>query len=43
MGQLLIDRGMVTNGTLWSATALIDEGLNNLVLDSHIEFIEAGG
>ena len=42
MGQLLIDRGMVTKGTLWSATALIDESLNDLVIDSHLEFINAG-
>ena len=42
MGQLLIDRGMVTKGTLWSATALIDESLNDLVVDSHLEFINAG-
>jgi len=42
MGQILIDRGMITQGTLWSATALIDETLNNLVLNSHLEFINAG-
>ena len=42
MGQLLIEKGMVTNGTLWSATALIDEKLNNLVLNSHLDYIKAG-
>ena len=42
MGQLLIDKGMVSNGTLWSATALVDASLHNLVLDSHLEFIDAG-
>ena len=42
MGQLLIDKGMITNGTLWSATALVDDNLNNLVLDAHLEFINAG-
>jgi len=42
MGQLLIDKGMVTDGTLWSATALVDETLNDLVLNSHLEFIDAG-
>ena len=42
MGQLLIDKGMVSNGTLWSATALVDESLHSFVLDSHLEFIEAG-
>ena len=42
MGQLLIDKGMITKGTLWSATALVDESLNNLVIDSHLDFINAG-
>ena len=42
MGQLLIDKGMVSIGTLWSASALIDKNLNNLVLDAHMEFISAG-
>ena len=42
MGQLLINKGMVTKGTLWSATALVDENLNYLVLDSHLEFIDSG-
>ena len=42
MGQLLIHKGMITKGTLWSATALIDEGLNPLVIDSHLDFINAG-
>ena len=42
MGQLLIKKGMVTKGTLWSATALVDENLNYLVLDSHLEFIDSG-
>ena len=32
MGQLLIEKGMVTKGTLWSATALVDENLNDLVV-----------
>jgi homocysteine S-methyltransferase len=42
MGQLLIDKGMVSIGTLWSASALINKNLNNLVLDAHMEFISAG-
>lgn len=42
MGQLLIDKGMNTRGTLWSATALVDETLNDLVIDSHLAFIDAG-
>ena len=42
MGQLLINKGMITNKTLWSATALVDESLNHLVLESHLDFIKAG-
>ena len=42
MGQYLIEKGMVSKGTLWSASALIDENLNNLVLDSHLDFINSG-
>ena len=42
MGQLLIEKGMISKGTLWSATALVDENLNNLVVNSHLEFINAG-
>ena len=42
MGQYLIEKGMITKGTLWSATALIDENLNNIVLDAHLDFIDSG-
>jgi homocysteine S-methyltransferase len=42
MGQALIENGMITNGTLWSATALVDETLNNLVVNTHLDFIKAG-
>ena len=42
MGQTLIDKGMISKGTLWSATALVDESLNHLVLDSHLDFINSG-
>ena len=42
MGQLLIEKGMVSIGTLWSATALVDENMHNMVIDSHLDFINAG-
>ena len=42
MGQELLARGLVTKGTLWSATSLIDEKFNNLVVDTHLSSIEAG-
>ena len=42
MGQELLARGLVTKGTLWSATSLIEENYNNLVVDTHLSSIEAG-
>ncbi len=42
MGQELLKRGLVTKGTLWSATSLIDEKFNSLVVDAHLSSIEAG-
>ena len=42
MGQLLIEKGMTSFGTLWSATALVDENMHNLVVNSHLDFIDAG-
>ena len=42
MGQELLKRGLVTKGTLWSATSLIDKKFNNLVVDAHLSAIEAG-
>ena len=42
MGQELLARGMKPNSTLWSANAILDENYHQLVLDTHIDFIEAG-
>ena len=42
MGQELLKRGLVTKGTLWSATSLIDKKFNSLVVDAHLSSIEAG-
>tara|TARA_B100000902_G_scaffold365299_1_gene386134 strand:+ start:1045 stop:1962 length:918 start_codon:yes stop_codon:yes gene_type:complete len=42
MGQELLSRGLITYGTLWSASALIEKKNHNLVLDTHLAFIEAG-
>ncbi len=42
MGQELLARGLVSKGTLWSATALIDEKYNQLVIDTHLSSINAG-
>ena len=42
MGQELLTRGLPSNSTLWSASAILDEKYNPLVLDTHIDFIKAG-
>ena len=39
MGQELLARGLITKGTLWSATSLIDEKFNSLVVDTHLSSI----
>ncbi len=42
MGQELLKRGLRPRGTLWSASALIDEKYHQLVTDTHLDFIKAG-
>ncbi len=42
MGQELLARGLVSKGTLWSATSLIDEKYHQLVIDTHLSSINAG-
>ena len=42
MGQELLAKGLVSKGTLWSASALIEEKNHQLVIDTHLEFINAG-
>tara|TARA_Y100000590_G_scaffold463661_1_gene630990 strand:- start:40 stop:957 length:918 start_codon:yes stop_codon:yes gene_type:complete len=42
MGQELLARGLVSRGTLWSASSLIDEKNHKLVIDTHLSFINAG-
>ncbi len=42
MGQELLARGLPSNSTLWSASAILDEKYNPLVLKTHIDFIKAG-
>ena len=42
MGQELLARGLVSKGTLWSATSLIDEKYYQLVIDTHLSSIKAG-
>jgi len=42
MGQELLARGLISKGTLWSATSLIDEKYYQLVIDTHLSSINAG-
>ncbi len=42
MGQELLARGLITKGTLWSATSLINEKFNELVVDTHLSAINSG-
>ena len=42
MGQELLHKGLKPKGTLWSAHALIDEDCHQLVVDTHLDFINAG-
>jgi len=42
MGQELLNKGLKPKGTLWSAHALIDENCHQLVIDAHLDFINAG-
>ena len=42
MGQELLNKGLKPKGTLWSAHALIDENCHQMVIDAHLDFINAG-
>ena len=42
MGQELLKRGLKPQGTLWSAAALIEKKYHQLVIDTHLDFINAG-
>ncbi len=42
MGQELLHKGLKPKGTLWSAHALIDENCHQMVIDAHLDFINAG-
>ena len=42
MGQELLARGLEPKGTLWSASALLDEKNHKLITDTHLSFINAG-
>ena len=42
MGQELLNKGLKPKGTLWSAHALIDSEYHQMIIDTHLDFINAG-
>ena len=42
MGQTLLEKGLKAKGSLWSASALIEEKYHQLVIDTHLDFIKSG-
>ena len=42
MGQELLARGLITEGSLWSASALLNQNYHKLILETHLDFINAG-
>ena len=42
MGQELLARGVKGNKTLWSANALLQNEYHQLILDTHLDFINSG-
>ena len=42
MGQELLAKGLKTIGTLWSASALVQDKFHQLILDTHLDFIKSG-
>ena len=42
MGQELLKRGLKPQGTLWSAAALIEKKYHQLVVATHLDFINSG-
>ena len=41
MGQELLSKGLITKGTLWSASAILDKKFHKLVVDTHLSFINS--
>ena len=41
-GQELLAKGLISKGTLWSTSALLDEKFHQLLVDVHLSFINAG-
>ena len=42
MGQELLANGLISKGTLWSTSAVLEEKYHQLLIDVHLSFINAG-
>ena len=42
LGQLLLAKGLVAKGSLWSATALVNEKNHQMIVDAHLDYINSG-
>ena len=42
MGQELHAKGLISKGTLWMTSAVLDEKYHNLIVDTHLNYINAG-
>ena len=42
MGQELLNRGVKTHGSLWGASALLNKKYHKVVVNTHLDFINAG-
>ena len=42
MGQALLRKGLKAKGSLWSATALVEKKYHQLVINTHLDFINTG-
>ena len=42
MGQELHAQGLVSKGTLWMTSAVLEEKYHKLIIDTHLDYIKAG-
>ena len=42
MGQQLLAKGLKPKGSLWSATSLIEKKYHQMIVDTHLDFINSG-
>ena len=42
ISQELLSRGIISTSSLWSASSLLNETYHQLIIDTHLDFINAG-